>query len=156
MHIFAFHTFNSAWNKFEDIVLWLLAVPVVWNLRVPLARKSVLFMLIAISFIAIIVSVVRMVVSVVWIRSADISLDYPLVPFLTNMEACVALMTSSVPRSTRSFESQHRRKIGPIQHHHPRKKLKKNGVVRTVRRVKVTLQWRQQQIATDRARGGAF
>ena len=32
-----------------------------------------------------------------WMRSSDISWNYALIPFLSNMEACVALMTTSAP-----------------------------------------------------------
>ena len=89
--------FNSAWSVFEDIVILALPLPVVWSLRVPFAKKSGLWVLIAISFISVICAIVRMVALIVWIRSADISWNYPLIPFLSNMEACVALITSSVP-----------------------------------------------------------
>lgn len=34
---------------------------------------------------------------IVWMRSVDISWNYPLIPFLANMEVCVGIMTSSVP-----------------------------------------------------------
>ena len=63
----------------------------------PLARKSGLYGLIAISFISVICSIIRLAALVVWINSTDISWNYPLLPFFANMEACVALMTSSVP-----------------------------------------------------------
>lgn len=75
----------------EDVVIWLLPIPVVWNLKVPLSRKSGLYTLILISLIAV------MAALVVWVHSSDISWNYPLMPFLTNMEACVAIMTFSVP-----------------------------------------------------------
>lgn len=66
-------------------------------MKVPLARKSGLYGLIAISFISVICAIIRLVALVVWINSSDISWNYPLLPFFANMEACVALMTSSVP-----------------------------------------------------------
>lgn len=81
----------------EDIFIWLLLIPVVWNLKVPLSRKSGLYTLILISLIAVIAAIMRMAALVVWIHSSDISWNHPLMPFLTNMEACVAIMTSSVP-----------------------------------------------------------
>ena len=34
---------------------------------------------------------------IVWVCSSDISWNYPLIPFFSNMEACIALITSSVP-----------------------------------------------------------
>ena len=69
----------------------------VWSLKVPFSRKTGLWTLIAISFIAVICSIIRMVALVVWVQSSDISWNYPLLPFLANMESCIALMTSSVP-----------------------------------------------------------
>jgi len=65
--------------------------------------------LIAISFIAVVCSIVRMVALAVWMRSSDISWNYPLIPFLANMEACVALMTSSVPAIYPLFRRPERR-----------------------------------------------
>ncbi|KAL6716814.1 hypothetical protein ACLMJK_004726 [Lecanora helva] len=107
--ILAFDTFNSAWSVTEDIILWALPIPVVWKLKVPLNRKSGLYMLIAISFIAVICSVIRLTSLLVWMRSPDISWNYPLIPFLANMEACVALMTSSVPAIYPLFRRPERR-----------------------------------------------
>ena len=65
--------------------------------------------LIAISFIAVVCSIVRMVALAVWMRSSDISWNYPLIPFPANMEACVALMTSSVPAIYPLFRRPERR-----------------------------------------------
>ena len=67
-------------------------------------------MLVLISFIAVVCSIVRMASLIVWVRSPDISWNYPLIPFLANMEACVALMTSSVPAIYPLFRRSERTK----------------------------------------------
>lgn len=97
INILAFDIFNSTASVVEDIVIWLLPIPIVWGLKVPLARKSGLYTLIAISSISVACAIARMASLLIWIRSADISWNYILIPFLSNMEACVALITSSVP-----------------------------------------------------------
>ncbi|KAF6230615.1 hypothetical protein HO173_011152 [Letharia columbiana] len=95
--ILVFNGFNSAWSSLEDLVIWILPIPVIWKLKVPFSRKMGLWVLIAISFISVVCAIVRMASLIIWMRSIDISWNYPLVPFLSNMEVCVGLMTSSVP-----------------------------------------------------------
>ncbi|MCJ1280196.1 hypothetical protein MMC21_008023 [Puttea exsequens] len=97
INILAFDTFNLAMSVLEDIIIWALPLPVVWNLKVPRDRKMGLYGLIAISFIAVICAIVRLSMLFIWLRSADIAWNYLLIPFLSNMEACVALITSSIP-----------------------------------------------------------
>ncbi|CAD6564939.1 MAG: hypothetical protein ASARMPREDX12_004514 [Alectoria sarmentosa] len=109
IHILAFDGFNSGWSTLEDIVIWVLPIPVIWNLKVPLSRKMGLWILVAISFISVVCCIVRMTSLVVWIRSADISWNYPLIPFLANMEVCVGLITSSVPAIYPLFRRQERK-----------------------------------------------
>ncbi len=97
INILAFDGFNSAWSCLEDLVIWVLPLPVIWKLKVPFSRKVGLWILVAISFISVVCAIVRMASLVIWMRSVDISWNYPLIPFLANMETCVGLMTSSVP-----------------------------------------------------------
>ncbi|KAG7002425.1 hypothetical protein G7Y79_00027g061170 [Physcia stellaris] len=89
--------FNSAWSVFENIIIWLMPIPVVWALKVPRERKVGLYTLIGVSFIAVIASCVRVSSLVLWIRSSDISWNYPLLPLLCMIQSCVALVTSSLP-----------------------------------------------------------
>lgn len=96
-NILAFDGFNSAWSSLEDLVIWALPIPVIWKLKVPFSRKLGLWVLIAISSISVVCALVRMASLIIWMRSVDISWNYPLIPFLSNMEVCVGLMTSSVP-----------------------------------------------------------
>lgn len=49
---------------------------------------------------------------IVWVRSSDISWNYPLIPFFSNMEACIALITSSV-RAVMPLLRSPDRKRGP-------------------------------------------
>ena len=42
-------------------------------------------------------SILRLSSIIVWVNSSDISWNFPLIPFFTTLEACVALITSSVP-----------------------------------------------------------
>ena len=92
-----FDIFNSAWSAAEDVIIWMLPIPVVWGLKVSARRKMGLYFLLLVSLVSVICALVRLAVTIVWIRSADISWNYPLIPFLSNMEACVAIITSSVP-----------------------------------------------------------
>ena len=111
--------FNSAWSAFENIIIWLMPIPVVWKLKVrrerkgpsplsqplpPIARNPAntkntagLYSLIGVSFIAIIASWIRVSALVLWVRSSDISWNYPLIPLLCMIQTCVALITSSLP-----------------------------------------------------------
>ena len=109
-----FDIFNSAWSVLEDIVIWLLPIPTVYYLRLPLRRKLWLYALLAISLISVGCAITRMVFVIVWVRSSDISWNYPLIPFVSNMEACVALMTTSFPALFPLFRSRTpRRTIHP-------------------------------------------
>ena len=92
-----FEIFNSVWSAAEDVVIWMLPIPVVWNLKVSSNRKMGLYFLLVVSLVSVASAIARVVVMIVWIRSADISWNYPLIPFLSNMEACVAIITSSIP-----------------------------------------------------------
>ena len=102
----------------------MLPIPVVWKLRVPFCKKAGLCTLIAISFISVLCSITRMVFVFVWTRSTDISWNYPLIPFLANMEACVAIMTSSVPAIyplLRRSEPNNKWEQAPAPHRLPEK-----------------------------------
>ena len=81
----------------EDIIIWLLPIPTVYSLHLPFRRKAPLYALLAISLVSVACAIIRLSFVIVWIRSSDISWNYPLIPFLSNMEACVALMTTSFP-----------------------------------------------------------
>ena len=96
-NILVFDGFNSAWSAFEDLVIWILPLPVIWKLKVPFSRKVGLWVLVGISSISVVCALVRMASLIIWMRSIDISWNYPLIPFLANMEVCIGLMTSSVP-----------------------------------------------------------
>ena len=106
--------FNSAWSVFENVVIWTLPIPVVWKLKVPRSRKGMsteavrtgamtnistagLYTLIGVSFIAVIASCIRVGALILWVRSSDISWNYPLIPLLCMIQICVALVTSSLP-----------------------------------------------------------
>ena len=97
INIIAFDSFNNAWSSMEDVIIWVLPIPVIWKLKVPFSRKVGLWALVAISSISVVCAIVRMAALIIWMRSVDISWNYPLIPFLSNMEVCVGLMTSSVP-----------------------------------------------------------
>lgn len=56
-----------------------------------------LWVLVGISFISVVCALVRLASQIIWMRSVDISWNYPLIPFLANLEVCVGMMTSSVP-----------------------------------------------------------
>ena len=76
----------------------------------PFARKVGLWTLVAISSISVVCALVRMASLILWMRSVDISWNYPLIPFLANMEVCVGVMTSSVPAIYPLFRKSERRK----------------------------------------------
>ncbi|KAI4211034.1 MAG: hypothetical protein LQ351_006154 [Letrouitia transgressa] len=97
VNILVLDLFNGSWSVFEDVIIWLLPIPVVWKLKVPFARKAGLYSLIAISFVAVLAAILRLNTTVIWIHSIDISWNFPLVPFFCSLECCVALITSSVP-----------------------------------------------------------
>ena len=69
-----------------------------------------LWTLVAISFISVVCAFVRMAWLIIWMRSADISWNWPLIPFLANTEVCVGLMTSSVPAIYPLFRRPDRKK----------------------------------------------
>ena len=75
----------------------------------PFSRKMGLWALVAISSISVVCALVRMASLILWMRSIDISWNYPLIPFLANMEVCVGLMTSSVPAIYPLFRRSERR-----------------------------------------------
>ena len=95
--VLPFDIFNSAWSAMEDVVIWILPIPVVWGLNVSIRRKLGLYFLLGVSAVSVICAIIRLAVTIVWIRSVDISWNYPLIPFLSNIEACVAIVTSSMP-----------------------------------------------------------
>ena len=108
--ILAFDGFNNAWSALEDLIIWVLPIPVIWKLKVPFSRKMGLWTLVAISSMAVVCALVRMASMVIWLRSVDVSWNYPLVPFLANMEVCIGLITSSVPAIYPLFRRSERRK----------------------------------------------
>ena len=97
MKVLPFQIFNSVWSALEDVIIWLLPLPVVWGLKVSVQRKMGLYFLLGVSLISVVCAVARLVVTIIWLRSIDISWNYPLIPFFSNVEACIAIMTSSVP-----------------------------------------------------------
>ena len=97
INILTFNIFNSAFSVAGDLVIWALPLPVIWNLKVPVARKAGLYGLLGVSAIAVVASCVRLSSIIIWTHSSDISWNYILLPFLCNLEACVALITSSIP-----------------------------------------------------------
>ena len=56
-----------------------------------------LYFLLGVSLVSVICAIARLAVTIFWIRSGDILWNYPLIPFLSNIEACVAIITSSIP-----------------------------------------------------------
>ncbi|KAG8531310.1 uncharacterized protein KY384_002938 [Bacidia gigantensis] len=97
INILVFDHFNNAWSALEDIIIWMLPVPTIYSLKVPIQRKSALYGLLAFSLISVLCAILRMTFVVLWVRSDDIAWDYILIPFLANMECCVALITTSAP-----------------------------------------------------------
>ncbi len=97
MKYLPFEIFNSVWSALEDVIIWMLPIPVVWGLKVSAHRKMGLYFLLLVSLIAVICAIARLTVTIIWIRSVDISWNYPLIPFLSNTEACIGIITSSVP-----------------------------------------------------------
>lgn len=86
-------------------MIWAFPIPTIAALQIPLSRKAPLYGLVAVSFISVICSILRMAFVINWMRSADISWNYPLIPFFSNMEACIALITSSAPALLPFFRS---------------------------------------------------
>lgn len=93
-------------------MIWILPVPTVYSLNLPFRRKAVLYALLGVSLVSVTCSILRLAFTILWVKSSDISWNYPLIPFFSNMEACVALITTSVPailpllRPTRSRKPQ--------------------------------------------------
>ena len=40
VNILVLDMFNSAWSVFEDVIIWLMPIPVVWRLKVDFSRKG--------------------------------------------------------------------------------------------------------------------
>ncbi|KAL8950218.1 MAG: hypothetical protein Q9222_003736, partial [Ikaeria aurantiellina] len=105
---------TNSWSAFEDFVIWFLPIPVLWKLKVPSSRKAGLYTLIAISFISVTCAIVRVNSFIIWINSSDISWNFPIYPLLCTIEACVALITSSLPAIYPLFRQtapEHRRSM---------------------------------------------
>ncbi|KAI4090466.1 MAG: hypothetical protein L6R37_007878 [Teloschistes peruensis] len=96
VNIILMDIFTNSWSAFEDVVIWLLPIPILWNLKVPSAKKFGLYTLIAISFISVICAAIRVAAFVIWINSSDISWNFPIYPLLCTIESSVALITSSL------------------------------------------------------------
>ncbi|KAL8673211.1 MAG: hypothetical protein Q9168_002363 [Polycauliona sp. 1 TL-2023] len=114
VNIIAMDTFTNAWSAFEDLVIWALPIPVLYNLKVPTGRKIGLYTLIGISFIAVACAITRASVFVIWIRSSDISWNFPMYPLLCVIESSLALITSSLPAIYPLFRQpapEHRRSV---------------------------------------------
>ncbi|KAI4244998.1 MAG: hypothetical protein LQ352_006654 [Teloschistes flavicans] len=108
--------FTNSWSAFEDLVIWALPIPILWNLKVPSAKKFGLYTLIAISFISVICAAIRVAAFVIWINSSDISWNFPIYPLLCTIESCVALITSSLYAIYPLFRKpapEHRRSVFP-------------------------------------------
>lgn len=105
INVLWFDNFNNAWSVLEDIVIWAFPIPTIAGLQIPLSRKAPLYGLLAVSFISVVCSILRMAFVINWMQSADISWNYPLIPFFSNMEACIALITSSAPALLPFFRS---------------------------------------------------
>ncbi|KAL8707711.1 MAG: hypothetical protein Q9220_007291 [cf. Caloplaca sp. 1 TL-2023] len=105
---------TNSWSAFEDLVIWLLPIPVLWKLKVPASRKVGLYTLVGISFISVACAIVRVFSFMIWINSSDISWNFPIYPLLCTIEACVALITSSLPAIYPLFRQpapEHRRSM---------------------------------------------
>ncbi|KAI4106627.1 MAG: hypothetical protein LQ345_007174 [Seirophora villosa] len=103
---------TNSWSAFEDLVIWALPIPILWQLKVPLSRKAGLYTLIGISFISVICAFVRVAFFVIWINSAELSWNFPLFPLICTIESSVALITSSLPAIYALFRKpapEHRR-----------------------------------------------
>ncbi|KAL8999018.1 MAG: hypothetical protein Q9169_002016 [Polycauliona sp. 2 TL-2023] len=106
--------FTNAWSAFEDLIIWALPIPVLYSLKVPTGRKVGLYTLIGISFVAVACAITRASVFVIWIRSSDISWNFPMYPLLCVIESSVALITSSLPGIYPLFRQpapEHRRSV---------------------------------------------
>ena len=125
IRILPFDIFNSSWSAVEDVVIWILPIPIVWGLKVSTRRKMGLYILLGVSAVSVICAIIRLAVTIVWIRSADISWNYPLIPFLSNIEACIAVITSSVPAIQLLFKRAQPRPPPEAQPSLPRKEQTK-------------------------------
>ncbi|KAL8676408.1 MAG: hypothetical protein Q9186_007072 [Xanthomendoza sp. 1 TL-2023] len=116
INIVTMDIFTNSWSAFEDLVIWALPIPILYKLKVPTARKVGLYTLIGISFISVACAVARANAFVIWIRSSDISWNFPSYPLLCTIESCVALVTSSLPGIYPLFRQpapEHRRSVVP-------------------------------------------
>ncbi|KAL8696593.1 MAG: hypothetical protein Q9224_002715 [Gallowayella concinna] len=116
INIVTMDIFTNSWSAFEDLVIWALPIPILYKLKVPTARKVGLYTLIGISFISVACAVARANAFVIWIRSSDISWNFPIYPLLCTIESCVALVTSSLPGIYPLFRQpapEHRRSVVP-------------------------------------------
>ncbi|KAI4218884.1 MAG: hypothetical protein LQ349_008535 [Xanthoria aureola] len=106
--------FTNSWSAFEDLVIWALPIPVLYKLKVPAARKVGLYTLIGISLIPVACAITRTNAFVIWIKSPDISWNFPIYPLLCVIESSVALITSSLPGIYPLFRQpapEHRRSV---------------------------------------------
>ncbi|MCJ1227474.1 hypothetical protein MMC12_004130 [Toensbergia leucococca] len=117
IRILDFQIFNSAFDVLENLVIWLMPIPVIRNLKVPRERKAGLCGLVALSIIPVIASLVRLNAFIIWINSDDISWNFALIPFLSSIEVCIALVTSSVPAIYPLFRNS---PAGASQHGYPK------------------------------------
>ncbi|KAL8815529.1 MAG: hypothetical protein Q9223_005338 [Gallowayella weberi] len=116
INIITMDIFTNSWSAFEDLVIWALPIPILYKLKVPTARKVGLYTLIGISFISVTCAIARANAFVIWIRSSDISWNFPIYPLLCTIESCVALVTSSLPGIYPLFRQpapEHRRSVAP-------------------------------------------
>lgn len=120
INIITMDIWTNSWSAFEDLVIWALPIPILYKLKVPTARKVGLYTLIAISFIPVVCAITRANAFVIWIRSSDISWNFPIYPLLCTIESCVALVTSSLPGIYPLFRQpalEHRRSVVPPPAH---------------------------------------
>lgn len=116
INIVTMDTFTNSWSAFEDLIIWALPIPVLYQLKVPNARKVGLYTLIGISFIPVACAITRTNAFVIWIKSPDISWNFPIYPLLCVIESSVALITSSLPGIYPLFRQpapEHRRSVVP-------------------------------------------
>lgn len=112
VNIITMDIITNSWSALEDLVIWALPIPVLWNLKVPAAKKAGLYTLIGISLTSVVCAFLRVSFFVIWINSSEISWNFPLYPLLCTIETCVALMTSSLPAIYALFRKpapEHRR-----------------------------------------------
>ncbi|KAI4284009.1 MAG: hypothetical protein L6R38_001747 [Xanthoria sp. 2 TBL-2021] len=97
--------FTNSWSAFEDLIIWALPIPILYKLKPA-----------SISFISIACAIIRANAFVIWIKSADISWNFPIYPLLCVIEPSVALVTSSLLGIYPLFRQpapEHRRPVVP-------------------------------------------